>query len=550
MLDSIHPAEAPAWALLRKHAGDMKQISLPELFENDPGRFDSFHVRLDDIVYDYSKHLITGRTKDLLVSLCSQCRLKHSIEEMFSGSLINETEGRAVLHTALRNRSGEPVYTEGSDVMPQIQDVLAQMERFSTAVISGEKRGYTGLPFTDVVNIGIGGSDLGPAMAVQALTPFHVPDITVHFVSNVDGAHITDTLRNLKPETTLFLVASKTFTTIETMTNARHARQWTAEALGEDSVSCHFAAISTNTEAVKAFGIDPDNMFRFWDWVGGRYSLWSAIGLSIAIAAGFPVFSRLLDGAYAMDRHFRDTAFDRNIPVLMALMGLWYNNFLGAESAAVLPYAQHLERFPAFLQQLDMESNGKSVDRSGTRVNYQTGPIIWGAPGTNGQHAFFQLLHQGTKLIPCDFLVPARSLYHQPEHHTQLAANCFAQSEALMKGRSADEVKAELAAQNMEQSRADMLVPYKVFDGNRPSATILFRELSPETLGSLIAMYEHKVFVQGALLNIFSFDQWGVELGKSLAKAISAELTGTSGSQPRDGSTAGLMRVWKEMQNT
>jgi len=547
MLKSQNPVKTAAWKKLQKHFLNMSSIHMKDLFKNDPDRFNKFHISFEDMILDYSKNLINKQTIDLFIQLFEECDLKNSIEKMFSGDFINRTENRAVLHTALRNRLNKPVLVNNKNIMDDINSVLEKMETFSRVVLSGEKRGHTGLPFKNIVNIGIGGSDLGPAMATRALTPFHT-NLNVHFVSNVDSSHIVDVLNKVEPETTLFLIASKTFTTLETMTNARHARKWLTKSLGEDAVSSHFVAISTNTEKVLEFGIDQENIFHFWDWVGGRYSLWSAIGLPIALAVGFDNFTALLEGAHAMDNHFRNSPFDQNIPVILALLGIWYNNFFRAETHAILPYSQHLEFLPAYLQQADMESNGKSVDRNGNPVSYQTGPIIWGEPGTNGQHAFFQLLHQGTKMVPCDFIAPAKSLYNEPDHHRKLIANFLAQTEALMMGKTKETVVEELKSKGMPQEQIDSLLPFKVFTGNKPSNTILFKELNPHTLGSLIAMYEHKIFVQGVIFNIFSFDQWGVELGKQLAQTILNELEGSKTSPSHDSSTYNLINLWKKMQ--
>jgi len=475
--------------------------------------------------------------------------LRDAIEKMFTGNKINETEKRAVLHVALRNRSNTPIHVDGKDVMPRVNGVLEKMKNFSEKVTSGKWKGYTGRPVTDIVNMGIGGSDLGPVMVNECLKPYAREGLQVHFVSNVDGTHIVETLKKLNPETTLFLIASKTFTTQETMANAFSARDWfLARANDLRQVALHFAAISTNTEKVKAFGIHPDNMFVFWDWVGGRYSLWSAIGLSIACYVGFENFAELLRGAHEMDRHFRETPLARNIPVILALIGIWYNNFFGAETETILPYDQYMHRFPAYFQQGNMESNGKSVDRKGRRAPYQTGPIIWGEPGTNGQHAFYQLIHQGTKLIPADFLAPAIS--HNPigDHHSILLSNFFAQTEALLQGKSKEEVIEELKREGRTDEEIKKLWPYRVFEGNRPTNSILFKKLTPRVLGSLIAMYEHKIFVQGVIWNIFSFDQWGVELGKQLAGKILPELTDDRSVHSHDPSTDGLVNAFKEMR--
>jgi glucose-6-phosphate isomerase len=520
-----------------------------QMFEADPERFSRFSLSFEDILVDFSKNILEEQTMELLLDLARECGVPQAIEEMFTGAKINETEGRAVLHVALRNRSNAPIRVDGQDVMPEVNAVLGQMAEFSDAVISGRWRGYTGAPITDIVNIGIGGSDLGPLMVTEALAPYRRPHLRAHFVSNVDGTHVAETLKPLSPATTLFLIASKTFTTQETMTNALTARRWfLAAARDEALVSRHFAAISTNEAEVRRFGIDPRNMFRFWDWVGGRYSLWSAIGLSIACTVGFREFENLLDGAHAMDRHFREAPLSRNIPVILALIGVWYTDFFGAETEAILPYDQYLHRFPAYFQQGNMESNGKSVGRDGRAVSWATGPVIWGEPGTNGQHAFYQLIHQGTRLIPCDFLAPAVS--HNPlgDHHAILLANYFAQTEALMRGKTLEEVMAEMRRSGATEEETRRVAPYRVCPGNRPTNSILFRRLTPRTLGSLIALYEHKIFVQGILWNIFSFDQWGVELGKQLAGRILPELSGPQEVASHDASTNGLINAFKRLR--
>ncbi len=538
-----------AWRALQEHHKKMTAVHMRDLFAADPARFQKFSLRFDDILFDYSKNRITEETMVHLLALAEQAGLAEQIQAMFSGAKINNTEGRAVLHVALRNRSNRPILVDGRDVMPDVNRVLARMETFSEAVRSGAWRGYTGLPITDIVNIGIGGSDLGPKMVVEALTPYTRRDLRAHFVSNVDGTDIAETLKKVQPETTLFLIASKTFTTQETMANAHTARAWFLEAAKEETaVASHFAALSTNTDGVVAFGIDPDNMFEFWDWVGGRYSLWSAIGLSIALAVGFDNFVALLTGAHKVDEHFRTAPFARNIPVIMALLGVWYNNFFDAQSHAILPYDQYMQHFPSYFQQGDMESNGKSVTRGGAPVDYSTGPVIWGQPGTNGQHAFYQLIHQGTKLIPCDFLAPAQS--HNPvgNHHTLLLSNFFAQPEALMRGKTSVEVRAELGGSSVSSDALEALVAAKTFAGNRPSNAFLFKMLTPETLGSLIALYEHKIFTQGVIWNINSFDQMGVELGKVLAKAILPELAGAGQVSSHDSSTNGLINAFKAMR--
>ena len=520
-----------------------------DLFQEDPSRFSRFSLRFGDILVDYSKNIIREETVEHLLALAEECQVKNAAEKMFIGDKINETEDRAVLHVALRNRSNLPIHVDGKDVMPEVNAVLGQMKKFSEQIISGEWKGYTGKPIADIVNIGIGGSDLGPAMVTDALKPYWKPHIRAHFVSNVDGTHVAETLKGISPETTLFLIASKTFTTQETITNALTARQWFLNfAKDAFHIRRHFAAISTNVEEVKNFGIDPENMFRFWDWVGGRYSLWSAIGLPIACTLGFENFVQILEGAHAMDKHFREAPYEKNIPVLLALLGIWYTNFFGAATEAILPYDQYMERFPAYFQQGNMESNGKQVDRNGRKISYQTGPIIWGEPGTNGQHAFYQLIHQGTRLVPCDFLAPAVS--HNPfgEHHSILVSNFFAQTEALMKGKTKKEALEELKKEGMKSKRIREILPYRVFEGNRPTNSILFRQLTPMTLGSLIAMYEHKIFVQGVIWNIFSFDQWGVELGKQLAKSILAELKGDGLITTHDSSTNGLINTFKGLR--
>ena len=541
--------QSPAWQALQAHHQDIASSHMRELFAEDPERFQRFALRLDDILFDYSKNRITAETMQLLTDLARQADLAEAIEAMFSGQKINTTENRAVLHIALRNRSNRPIFVDGEDVMPEVNRVLAKMAGFSEAVRSGEWRGYSGKRITDVVNIGIGGSDLGPKMVTIALTPYVHPDLRFHFVSNVDGTDISETLKAVDPETTLFLIASKTFTTQETMTNAHTARAWFLEtAQDEAHVARHFVAMSTNREKVVAFGIDPENMFEFWDWVGGRYSLWSAIGLSIVIAIGWDNFEALLAGAHKVDEHFRSTPFERNIPATMGLLGVWYNNFFGAQTHAILPYDEYLSRFPAYFQQGDMESNGKGVDKAGEPVDYSTGPIIWGEPGTNGQHAFYQLIHQGTKLIPCDFLAPARSRNPTGEHHAILISNFLAQTEALMKGKTTEEARAELLAQGESGEQLDLLAAAKTFPGNRPTNSILFRKLTPETLGSLIALYEHKIFTQGVIWNINSFDQMGVELGKQLAKAIQPELEDDEPVHGHDASTNGLIDYYKTLR--
>ncbi|MDF2431286.1 MAG: glucose-6-phosphate isomerase [Mucilaginibacter sp.] len=545
MLPNVDFTTTQSYKYLAGHYIDIVSKSLKSLFESDNQRFNKFSIRFDEILFDYSKNRIDEQTVALLIQLAKECSVNDAIDAMFSGEKINVTEGRPVLHIALRNRSNTPIYVDGKDVMPDVNRVLEQMKSFSENIISGKWKGYTGKPITDVVNIGIGGSDLGPVMVTEALKAYK-NHLNMHFVSNVDATHIVETLKGLSPETTLFLVASKTFTTQETMGNAHSARDWFLAGGGkEDEVAKHFAALSTNTEGVKKFGIDTKNMFEFWDWVGGRYSLWSAIGLSIALSIGFENFTELLAGAHEADQHFKNTELDQNIPAIMALIGIWYNNFFEAETNAILPYDQYMHRFAAYFQQGDMESNGKHVDRNGNAVDYSTGPIIWGEPGTNGQHAFYQLIHQGTKLIPCDFIAPAIS--HNPlgEHHNMLLSNFFAQTEALMNGKTYEEVVAELKKSGKTDGEIEKLAPFKMFDGNRPTNSFLLKEITPRSLGSLIAMYEHKIFVQGIIWNIYSFDQWGVELGKQLAGKILPELKDDSEVNTHDSSTNGLINQYK-----
>ena len=546
MLKNINPTQTQAWKALTAHFESAQDMDMKALFAQDPARFDNFSARFgNDILVDYSKNLVNQETLNHLFALANETELKAAIEAMFSGEAINKTEDRAVLHTALRNRSNKSVMVDGEDVMPAVNAVLEKIKSFTERVIGGEWQGYTGKAITDIVNIGIGGSDLGPYMVTEALAPYK-NHLNLHFVSNVDGTHIVETLKKVDPETTLFLIASKTFTTQETMTNAHSARDWFLETAGDQAhVAKHFAALSTNASAVSEFGIDTDNMFEFWDWVGGRYSLWSAIGLSIALAVGYDNFIELLDGAHEMDNHFAATEFENNIPVILALLGLWYNNFHGAESEAILPYDQYMHRFAAYFQQGNMESNGKYVDRDGNAVTYQTGPIIWGEPGTNGQHAFYQLIHQGTKLIPCDFIAPALSHNPAGDHHQKLMSNFFAQTEALAFGKSEETVKAEFAKAGKSEAEAATLAPFKVFEGNRPTNSILVKQITPRTLGNLIAMYEHKIFVQGVIWNIFSFDQWGVELGKQLANQILPELADDTAINSHDSSTNGLINAFK-----
>ena len=549
MLHKANPTNTKSWQHLSEHFEKIKDVQMKDLFAKDLQRFNRFSIRFKDILLDYSKNRITEETLQLLIELADEISLSDAIQQMFNGTRINQTENRSVLHIALRNRQNSPIDVDGNDVMPEINAVLDKMKDFSGKVISGEWQGYSSQRISDIVNIGIGGSDLGPAMVTEALKPYAKEGLSVHFVSNIDGTHIAETLKRLNPETTLFLIASKTFTTQETMTNAFSARKWFLETAGEENhIAKHFVALSTNTEKVEAFGIDKENMFVFWDWVGGRYSLWSAIGLSIACYIGFEDFSQLLQGGFEMDQHFKSSSFEKNIPVILALIGIWYNNFFDAQTEVILPYDQYLHRFAAYFQQGNMESNGKSVDRSGARVTYKTGPIIWGEPGTNGQHAFYQLIHQGTKFIPADFLAPAIS--HNPigEHHNILMSNFFAQTEALLNGKTKEEVIAELKTDAKTNDEIKALTPHKMFDGNKPTNSILFKKLSPRVLGNLIAMYEHKIFVQGVIWNIFSFDQWGVELGKQLANKILPELQDDKPLESHDCSTNGLINAYKQMR--
>ncbi|MEY3011908.1 MAG: Glucose-6-phosphate isomerase [Pseudomonadota bacterium] len=544
VLPSVDPVATPAWAALQAERDALAATDLRALFAADPDRFGRFSLRLGDLLFDYSKQKVRPETVDALLDLAEQCGVPAAIAAMFDGARINATEDRAVLHTALRDRSGRPrmvqTPTGAEDVMPAVRAVLAQMRAFVDALHGGAWRGATGRPIRHVVNLGIGGSDLGPAMVVRALEPDWLPQCRVHFVSNVDGAHLATTLAPLDPAETLFVVASKTFTTQETLTNAHSARAWLTGALGEDAVAKHFVALSTNEPAVRAFGIDPANMFAFWDWVGGRYSLWSAIGLPIACAVGMDAFEALLQGAYEVDEHFRGAPLRANIPVLMALLGVWNHNLLGSAAHAVLPYDQSLERFAAFLQQADMESNGKRTTRDGATVAWSTGPVVFGEPGTNGQHAFYQLIHQGTQVIPCDFIACAQSRHPLGDHHDKLLANFLAQPEALMRGKTEAEARAELVAAGKDEAAIAALLPHKVFPGDRPSSALLMRRLTPHALGRLIALYEHKIFVQGVVWNVYSFDQWGVELGKQLAGAILPELQGGA-AKAHDSSTAGLI---------
>lgn len=552
---NVRPTTLPAWEALKRHHDEIADVQMRDLFDADAGRFERFSLHFDDLLLDFSKNRITDETFALLLDLAEQAGVREMARAMFSGEKINNTEKRAVLHVALRNRSNRAIVVDGKDVMPEVNRVLAKMRDFSERVRSGAWTGSTGKSMTHIVNIGIGGSDLGPKMVTRALTPYTRRDLQMHFVSNVDGTDIMETLRVVDPERTLFLVASKTFTTQETMANAHTARAWLVEALGEEvNVAKHFVALSTNAEKVEQFGIDLENMFEFWDWVGGRYSLWSAIGLSIMIAIGAENFDALLEGAHAMDEHFLNTPFAQNLPIVLALLGVWYNDFFDAQTHAILPYDQYLEHFPAYFQQGDMESNGKRVDRQGNPVAVSTGPIIWGQPGTNGQHAFYQLIHQGTKLIPCDFLAAAQSFNPAPtpytgdDQHTLLLANFLAQPEALMRGKTAEEVAAELEKAGTPEADRPLLIAAKTFTGNRPTNSILYRKLTPYTLGALIAMYEHKIFTQGIIWNINSFDQWGVELGKALANVILPELRDESVVTSHDSSTNGLIDAIKVLR--
>lgn len=549
-MKAINPMTTPAWSRLLQLVKKHKNHTIADHFDY-PGRFEEFSVQFEDMLVDYSKNRISDGIILALMDLARETGVHEAIDAMFAGEPINQTENRAVLHTALRNRKGHPVYVDGKDVMPDINNVLGQMKTFADQIYGGTWLGYTGRPITALVNIGIGGSDLGPVMVTEALKPFQNPKLDIYFVSNVDGTHIAETLKKVDPETTLFFVASKTFTTQETMTNAHTARSWfVGKAKDEKAVAKHFVALSTNAKAVEAFGIDPANMFAFWDWVGGRYSLWSAIGLPIACVIGFDHFEKLLEGAHSMDEHFRQTAYNRNIPMILAMIGIWNTNFLGATSEAILPYDQYMHRFAAYFQQGNMESNGKYVTRDGQKVNYTTGPIIWGEPGTNGQHAFYQLIHQGTHLIPCDFIAPANS--HNPigDHHQKLLSNFFAQTEALMKGKSLEEVTVEMKKAGKSEEEIEKIAQHRVFQGNRPTNSILVKEINPYTLGQLIAMYEHKIFVQGVVWNIFSFDQWGVELGKVLANGILPELVSDDVVTSHDSSTNGLINAYKQMRNS
>ena len=549
MLPKVNPTTTKAWPLLVKHAEEMKAVHMKDLFHANQERFKNYSLCHDELVFDYSKNIITDKTLQLLQQLAEECKLKDGLNALFNGDLINETEKRSVLHTALRNFSGQPVFAEGNDVMPEVKKVLRKMKAFSNNTHNGKHRGYTGKKIRYIINIGIGGSDLGPQMVTEALKPYWVDDIETYFVSNVDGTHIAEVLKKIKPERSLFLIASKTFTTQETMTNAHTARAWfLKKAKNEKHIAKHFIALSTNEKEVVKFGIDRKNMFEFWDWVGGRYSLWSAIGLSISLTIGFKNFEQLLKGANNADKHFTSTSFDKNIPVIMALLGIWYADFFGAQSEAILPYDQYMHRFAAYFQQGNMESNGKSIDRNGEPVEYATGPVIWGEPGTNGQHAFYQLIHQGTPFFPCDFIAPAKS--HNPigDHHVKLLSNFFAQTEALMNGKSEAEAEADLEKSGLSSEEIAKLLPFKIFAGNKPTNSFLIKLITPYSLGELIALYEHKIFAQGIIWNIYSFDQWGVELGKQLANKILPELQSDDRINKHDSSTNGLINAWKEMK--
>ena len=540
------PTTLPSWQLLLKHFESIRPMHMRDMFAADPARFSRFSLEACGLLLDYSKNRITEETMRLLFGLARECHVEEWRDKMFRGELINSTEQRAVLHIALRNRSNRPILVGGKDVMPEVNAVLRHMREFSDAVRLGKWKGYSGESITDIVNIGIGGSDLGPVMVTEALKPYCRSDLRAHFVSNVDGTHIVETLKRLRPARTLFIIASKTFTTQETLTNAVTAREWLLSSAHDDAaIAKHFVALSTNEPEVRKFGIDPNNMFEFWDWVGGRYSLWSAIGLSIAVSIGMDKFEELLSGAHVMDEHFRTAPIEKNMPVVLGLLGVWYDNFFSASTHAILPYDQYLHRLPAYLQQGDMESNGKSVSRDGTKVDYETGPVIWGEPGTNGQHAFYQLIHQGTKMIPADFIAPVET--HNPvgDHHRILLSNYFAQTEALMRGKTRDEARKELAASGMTGSALEAVLPHKVFEGNKPTNSIMMRRVTPTSLGALIALYEHKIFTQGIVWNVNSFDQWGVELGKQLAKRILPELNTTEPVTAHDASTNGLMNWWK-----
>ena len=543
-LDTINPTETPAWKKLQAHYAEMQKASMTTMFQADPSRAQKFNLKWNDFLIDYSKNIITQETIDLLLELADQTGLKNAISDYFGGTIINQTENRAVLHTALRTKESAVINVDGINIMPEVYAVKNKVKAFTIEITSGQRKGYTGKPFTDVVNIGIGGSDLGPVMAVEALQ-FYKNHLKVHFVSNVDGDHVNEIIKKLNPETTLFVIVSKTFTTQETLTNSETIKAWFLKSASQEDVAKHFVAVSTNIQKVTEFGINPNNVFPMWDWVGGRFSLWSAVGLSISLAVGFDNFDELLSGANEMDEHFKTTEFDKNIPVIVALLSVWYNNFFGAESEALIPYTQYLQKLAPYLQQGTMESNGKSVGRDGKPVNYETGTIIWGEPGTNAQHAFFQLIHQGTKLIPSDFIGFVKPLYGDEDHHDKLMSNFFAQTEALMNGKSQEQVQTEFDKQGLSAEKATVLLPFKVFTGNKPTNTILIQKLTPKSLGSLIALYEHKIFVQGIIWNIFSFDQWGVELGKQLANSILDEIN-TKQVKNHDSSTNFLLNYFLE----
>lgn len=550
MFPTINPTETAAWKALLAHHTEIKTVQMKDLFKKDPKRFEKMSITLNDIIFDYSKNIITDETLEKLLQLAEDCKVKNAMEAIFDGEKINGTENRAVMHTALRNFSGQSMSIDGEDVMPEVRETREKMKVFCEKIHSGEWKGYSGKKIKNIVNIGIGGSDLGPVMVTEALKPYWIEGINAYFVSNVDGTQIVETLKNLNPEETLFTIASKTFTTQETMTNAQTARDWFLKsAKNEKFIAKHFVALSTNEEGVIKFGIDPENMFVFWDWVGGRYSLWSSIGLSIALTIGYDNFEKLLKGAESSDHHFRTADFKENIPVIMALVGLWYTNFFGSETEAIFPYDQYMHRFPAYFQQGNMESNGKHTDRNGHDVTYSTGPVVWGEPGTNGQHAFYQLIHQGTHLIPCDFIAPAIS--HNPvgEHHKILVSNFIAQTEALMNGKTEEQVAAELKDAGMERSEMEKLIPFKVFTGNKPTNSFLLKEITPFSLGALTALYEHKIFIQGVIWNIFSFDQWGVELGKQLATNVLPQLDNNDEINSHDASTNGLINAYKNWRN-
>lgn len=539
----MDPRQTRSWNNLKKHYETVKDLDLKAEFARNPGRAEAFTMVFEDLLVDYSKNLITSETEQYLNEFAQEMDLEKAIASYFKGDKINRTEDRAVLHTALRGSESAEVLVEGTNVIPEIRGVREKMGNFSKSVIEGSRKGYTGRAFTDVVNIGIGGSDLGPVMVTEALK-YYSNHLRVHFVSNVDGDHVQEIIQDLNPETTLFVVVSKSFTTQETLTNSETIRSWFLRKAPEDAVSKHFVAVSSNVPAVIDFGIHEDNIFPMWDWVGGRFSLWSAVGLSICLAIGPENFENLLKGARKMDEHFQKTALSENIPVRMALLTFWYNNLVGCETQAIIPYTQYLHRFPAYLQQAIMESNGKGVDRNGQSVKYQTGNIVWGEPGTNSQHAFFQLIHQGTKLIPADFIGFRKSLYGTPGHHDKLMANFFAQTEALMKGKSAEEVQSEMREKGYGIEEIKRLLPFRVFDGNRPTTTLLFDRLTPEALGKLIALYEHQIFVQGILWNVYSYDQWGVELGKQLADKILSDLNEKK-VDGHDSSTSNLLKFYK-----